>query len=173
MSKSTKTAILILLCFAAVSGLSGCASRNDEGFAIYLTKDDIPPRSMEDLSHVEKSSEPVLTEQDIVSYDAGDHTILVEPAAMVKLKGLELSTMGKTFLVCADGIPIYWGAFWTPLSSMSFEGVVILIPGFAGENSLEISLGYPGESFYTGSDPRNDKRVLDALEKAGKLKYRP
>ncbi len=173
MGKATKTIIILFICFAAISGLSGCTARNEEGFAIYLTKDDIPPGSMEVLSHVEKSSEPVLTEQDIISYDAGDHTILLEPAAMVKLNDLELSTRGKTFLVCADGLPIYWGAFWTPLSSMSFEGVVIMLPGFAGENVIEISLGYPGESFYTGSDPRNDKRVLDALEKAGKLKYKP
>ncbi|MBP1919301.1 hypothetical protein J2Z34_001790 [Youngiibacter multivorans] len=173
MGKAQRISILLFISIAALSMLSGCTSRNDEGFAIYLTRDDIPPVSMEVLSNIEKSSEPILTEHDIVSYDAKDHSILLEPDAFLKFNDLELSTRGKSFLVCVDGFPIYWGAFWTPLSSMSFEGVVIMLPSFAGENIVNISLGYPGESFYKGSDPRNDKRILDTLEKAGKLTGKP
>ncbi|MFC1909389.1 hypothetical protein ACFLXD_06040, partial [Chloroflexota bacterium] len=43
---------------------------------------------------------------------------------------------GKSFLVCVDKAPIYWGAFWTPISSMSFDGVTIWKPLGSQESKL-------------------------------------
>lgn len=174
MSRKFKTVILLVLCIAPLTVISGCSAKSAEGFAIYLTKDDIPPANMEALSHIEKSPMPLLTEKELVSYDAGEHAMLLTAEGMRRLDGLDVPTRGKSFLVCVDGQPIYWGAFWTPISSMSFEGVVIMLPFTSTEdNIVRISLGYPGESFYKGNDPRNDKSVIEALEKAGKLTVKP
>lgn len=174
MSRTLKAVILLLLCIASLSVISGCSAKSEEGFAIYLTKDDIPPGSMETLSHVEKFAIPLLAEKDLISYDAEEYAMKLTPEGFRNLAGLDVSTRGKSFLVCVDGQPIYWGAFWTPISSMSFEGVVIILPFTSTEdNIVRISLGYPGESFYKGSDPRNDKSIIEALKKAGKLNVKP
>jgi hypothetical protein len=73
-------------------------------------------------------------------------------------------------MVCVDKDPIYWGAFWTPISSMSFEGVTIWIPlGFQEPNVITLELGYPSSTFYAGEDPRNNPEILNSLSEAGKL----
>jgi len=77
---------------------------------------------------------------------------------------------GKSFLVCVDKKPIYFGAFWTPISSISFDGVTIWKPlGVHEPYVVTLELGYPSASFYGGDDPRNSPEVLTTLEKAGKL----
>ena len=77
---------------------------------------------------------------------------------------------GIPFVVCVGEQPIYAGAFWTPLSSLSFDGVVIMQPFDTDGTTIRIVLGYPGQDAFTGSDPRADDRVMKALEAAGKLK---
>ncbi|UCH51925.1 MAG: hypothetical protein JSV54_04055, partial [Chloroflexota bacterium] len=65
---------------------------------------------------------------------------------------------------------IYWGAFWTPISSLSFDGVTIWKPlSLEGPHVITLDLGYPSSSFYGGEDPRNNPEVMRSLDKAGKL----
>lgn len=151
---------------------SGCSDNPEgEGFAIYLTRDDIPVSQMEALSHVEIADEPVLSLDDIVSYDWDTHEIELTPDAFDRLDAMRLPTNGVPFLVCVDKAPVYWGAFWPPYSSQSFDGVTIMVLSFAGkENTVQIALGYPSGSLYQGIDPRGDDNVKTALEAAGKLK---
>jgi hypothetical protein len=78
---------------------------------------------------------------------------------------------GIPFVVCVGRERIYAGAFWTPVSSLSFDGVVILQPFATDETTIQISLGYPAASFFAGQDPRSDPRVMQALTAAGKLKW--
>ena len=54
-----KPTFLIIFCILIV--LSGCSAPLHEGFAIYLTKGDIPPAQMEALSHVDLMERPVIT----------------------------------------------------------------------------------------------------------------
>ena len=73
-------------------------------------------------------------------------------------------------MVCIDKQPVYWGAFWTPISSQSFDGVTIWQPMLLQEPYIIIlQLGYPSNSFYGGEDPRNNQEIFDSLDKAGKL----
>ena len=99
-----------------------------EGFAIYLTRDDIPPEKMEMLSHVEIADQPIISIQDIITYNAQTHEIKLTDAAFERISRLEVPVRGKSFLVCVDKAPVYWGAFWTPISSISFDGVTIWKP---------------------------------------------
>jgi hypothetical protein len=164
------TAKLALVIVSAVILLSGCATPKGEGFAIYLTKEDIPPDQMEALSHVELADKSIIGIDDIITYNKQTHELKLTQSAFERISQLEVPTNGKSFLVCVDKNPIYWGAFWTPISSMSFNGVTIWKPLSSQELTvLTLELGYPSSSFYEGEDPRNNAEVMKSLEQAGKL----
>ena len=76
----------------------------------------------------------------------------------------------KPFVVTVDRTPVYAGTFMAAWFSRSADDVVILWPSMElGDRTFRIQLGYPGAGQFTGTDPRSDGRVLDALERAGKL----
>jgi hypothetical protein len=168
-------ALLIALFVLGLGAFSAnCAVSNVEGFAIYLTKADIPPAQMEALSHVDISDKPVIGLKDIVGYNGVTHEITLSAEAFKRVVDLEVPVRGTSFLVCVDKAPIYWGAFWTPVSSISFDGVTIWKPFGAQETkTVALELGYPSVSFYGGDDPRDNPLILDSLDKAGKLIARP
>ena len=150
--------------------LGGCTASKDEGFAIYLTKGDVSPGQMPALSHVDIAEQPVIAVNDVVTYEARTHEITLTTDAYERISRLEVPVGGKSFLVCVDRKPVYWGAFWTPLSSVSFDGVTILQPpGSQDAKVVKLELGYPSPSFYGGQDPRPNAEVLKSLEQAGKL----
>ena len=148
----------------------GCSTTNREGFAIYLTKEDIPPGQMEALSHVDITEQPIISIGDIITYNAQTHEIKLTASAYEHIISLEVPVRGKSFMVCVDKKPIYWGAFWIPVSSISFDGVTIWKPLSSQElKVIALELGYPSSSFYSGEDPRNNPEVLNSLKQAGKL----
>jgi hypothetical protein len=149
---------------------SGCDTTNNEGFAIYLTKHDIPPSQMEALSHVDIADQPIISMEDIITYNAQTHGLSLTTNAFERISELIVPVSGKSFIVCVDKAPIYWGAFWTPISSISFDGVTIWKPLDSQETKiLTLELGYPTPSFYSGEDPRSNTDVIKSLDKAGKL----
>jgi hypothetical protein len=163
--------LVVFIMIGAIITLSGCATpKKDEGFAIYLTKEDTPPAQMEALSHVEIEDQPIISMRDIITYDAQTHELELTAAAFERISQLEVPVQGRSFMVCVNKGPIYWGAFWTPISSLSFDGVTIWQPlGSQEPKVITIELGYPSSSFYGGEDPRNNAEVMESLEKAGKL----
>jgi len=140
------------------------------GFAIYLTKQDIPPAQMEALSHVAIAERPIITISDIITYDAQEHELRLTASAFERISQLDVPTGGKSFIVCIDERPIYWGAFWVPWSSLSFDGVTIWKPLSLQETHvIRLELGYPSSALYIGEDPRSNPVVIESLEQAGKL----
>jgi hypothetical protein len=160
--------IVVLICILLLS--SGCSTTRGEGFAIYLTREDIPPTQMGTLSHVDIADQPIISTKDVVTYNAQTHELKLTPNAFERISQLDVPVRGKSFMVCVDKQPIYWGAFWTPISSISFDGVTIWKPySSQGPSILTLELGYPSSSFYGGEDPRNSAEILKSLEQAGKL----
>jgi hypothetical protein len=158
----------VIVCVLLV--LSGCSTPNHEGFAIYLTKGDIPPTQMPALSHVDIAEQPIIAMNDIITYNAQTHELKLTTSAYEDISQLDVPVSGKSFVVCVDRKPVYWGAFWTPISSISFDGVTIWKPLSLGEpHVINLDLGYPSSSFYGGEDPRNNPEVIRSLEQAGKL----
>jgi hypothetical protein len=152
---------------------NGCYSVSpaQKGFAIYLTRENTPPAQMEILSRIAIAETPIIASSDIVVYDWATHEIELIPEAFQRIEALQVPTTGISFIVCVDESPVYWGAFWTPVSSQAFQGVTIWVPStLQKDNVIQLELGYPSPSFYKGEDPRSEKRIKDALEKAGKLK---
>jgi hypothetical protein len=171
---------IILVSGILVSGI--CATSEGEGkvedevevesggFAIYLTKQDIPPAQMEALSHVDIAERPIITISDIIMYDAQEHELRLTASAFESISQLDVPTGGKSFIVCVDNAPIYWGAFWVLWSSQSFDGVTIWKPLSLEEPYvIRLELGYPSSALYTGEDPRSNPVVFESLEQAGKL----
>jgi hypothetical protein len=162
--------VFIIVGVAVLSG--GCVASNDEGegFAIYLTRDDILPANMEALSHVDLADTYLVGMEDIVSYNQQTHVLKLTQDAYDRLAKLEVRTSGKSFLVCVDKSPMYWGAFWTLFSSQSFDGITIWQPLSTSKAPLvTIRLGYPSSSFYGGEDPRSKPEIIQAFKNAGKL----
>ena len=158
----------ILLIFIVYGGYS--AATKAEGFAIYLTRENIPPAKMEAFSHVELLDQPILSVKNIISYNTQTHEMKLTPSAFDRICELDVPVVGKSFVVCINKEPIYWGALWTPVSSMSFDGVTIWKPlGPQEQKIIVLELGYPSSSFYGGEDPRNNVKVLESLGKADKL----
>lgn len=159
---------VILLC------LSGCSPSVPQGFSINLTKNKIPPDQMEALSYVEPDDPPLISQNDITAYDAQTHAIELTASAFSRVNQMVNPVNGTSFLVCVDASPVYWGALWSPYSSLSFSGVVIQIPPVAEKpNTIRLELGYPSPSVYQGQDPRDNGTVLEALDKDGKLINKP
>jgi hypothetical protein len=152
--------------------LSGCSAAKHEGFAIYLTKEDVLPTQMSalSLSHIDIAEQFIIGLNDIISYNAQTHEIKLTASAYENIFQLDVPVSGKSFVVCVDRTPIYFGAFWTPVSSISFDGVTIWKPlNFQEPEVITLELGYPSSSFYGGEDPRNNPEILQSLEQAGKL----
>jgi hypothetical protein len=149
----------------------GVGEWSAKGFAIYLTKQDIPPAQMEALSHVAIAERPIITISDIITYDAQEHELRLTASAFERISQLDVPTRGKSFIVCVDERPVYWGAFWVPWSSLSFDGVTIWKPLTLEESHdvIRLELGYPSSELYTGEDPRSNPVVIESLEQAGKL----
>jgi hypothetical protein len=160
--------LIVIFCFY------GCKSPAGEGFAIYLPARDIPVSGMESLSHVDLADKPLVSLVDVVSYSRNTHEIQLTPESYSRITNLEVPVSGKAFLVCVDHYPVYWGAFWTPISSISFDGVTIWKPLSSQDPKvIKLELGYPSSSFYGGEDPRNNVEVMESLKQAGKLTTMP
>lgn len=144
------------------------------GFAIYLTKDDIPPERVPVLSHIELADRPVISIEDIVSYDPDTYALELTRSAYERVASMGVPVRGLTFMVCVDGGPVYHGAFWTMLSSAMYDGVTIMQPlNTDAPPFIVFGLGYPSEDYYGGTDPRNDQVIIRSLEAAGKIAPAP
>jgi len=153
----------------------GCRPSTNHSFAIYLLSGDLSGIDIlgKDISELTPQEDPLISGIDIQSYDSTTHTIELTPTAyqsIQELYSLPVRVDGLPFVVYATGEPIYAGAFWTPLSSLSYEGIVILQPMDPDSTSIRIDLGYPGQDFYLGDDPRDDPRIIETLKANGKLK---
>ena len=85
--------------------------------------------------------------------------------ALIKLKRVS----GSGFVACVNKKVIYSGKIWKPIWSVSCSEIVLMAPL---DNSAQVSLeaGYPTHSYFTGSDERSNKSILDALKASNKLR---
>ena len=164
----------VLLVWVALA-FSGCTPPVGGEFTIYLLAEDLPPAewSQADLNSLALQEQPVIATADIVAYARETHEIELTAAAYERVQGhytLPVDTDGMAFVVRVGDDRIYAGAFWTPASSLSFEGITIMQPWEEDRRVIHIGLGYPTPEAFRGIDPRADPRIMQALEQAGRLK---
>lgn len=162
---------LSLALLAAVVVLFACQPAPAGEFAIYLLDQPLSAAQADALPLAQRPlrAEPVLSSADLVRYDAATHEMFLTGEAYQRATSLQVPVRGLPFVVCVGPQRIYGGAFWTPISSMSYNGITIWVLQGSPGTSLAFERGYPGESFFSGADPRADPRVLEALRRAGKL----
>lgn len=139
-------------------------------FSIHLTAQEVPTwqLSQADLDSLELEKQPILPSDDILRYSEDTHEIDLTPSAYERINQLSVPTDGRGFVVSVGSERVYSGAFWTMLSSQSFDGVAIWVP-LMDKHAIQMKLGYPGPFDFRGEDPRSDPRILRSLEQAGKL----
>ncbi|MFA5054720.1 MAG: hypothetical protein WC562_00900 [Dehalococcoidia bacterium] len=121
----------------------------------------------------------ILSEHHIESYNSSSHEIELNAAGIEQWNSFVKShdpgdwhasdiwcLHQKEFSVKMDGEEIYTGQFWSPLSSLMYEGVVIMyFPKLYDEfNTLWINSFQPDDN-----DPINDPRVIDFFAGEGLL----
>jgi hypothetical protein len=159
---------IIIICVLLIP--SGCTAKKSEGFAIYLTKENISPSQLAVSSQIDIADQPVISLKDITTYNSQTHELKLNSDAYDRIASLQVPVRGTSFVICVDRKIIYAGAFWTPISSVSFDGVTIWKPyNTQGPNIVTLELGYPSVAFYAGQDPRNSPEILESLQHAGKL----
>jgi hypothetical protein len=166
---------LFVTVFLVASILIGCIPSQADGFSIYLLADEAPATELStgDLDDLRLREEPILSIDDIIAYFRETHEIELTAEAYARIQrlfSLPVEVRGMPFVVCVGADRIYAGAFWTPASPISFDGVVICEPYERERHVIRIVLGYPTPEAFTGKDPRSDPRVLQSLEAVGKLK---
>jgi hypothetical protein len=155
--------------------VSGCCVSARKEFGIYLLRRDV--RTVEfqasDLDALELEEEPIIGTADIVSYAQATHEMELTAEAYARVQQLfstPVDVDGMPFVVRVGRERIYGGAFWTPASSLSFDGVIIMEPFATDSHTIGLSLGYPTPEAFAGTDPRADARILESLERSGKLR---
>jgi hypothetical protein len=164
----------LALAFLLALLVGGCAPDEPVGWAIRLLEGDMATADFmaAGLDELALQDRPLLDGDDLVRYDPATHQMELTPAAFRRLRDtypLPVDVDGIPFVVTVGEEPIYRGALWTPLSSLSFDGVVIMQPMVDEPPVIGLALGYPGPDFAT-DDPRDDGRVIDALGAAGKIR---
>lgn len=151
------------------------AQPGPDAFGIYLLVEDRPATQVTsgDLISLELQDRPLISIDDIVFYDGESHEMELSAAAYGRVQALftlPARVDGIPFVVRVGDEPIYAGAFWTPLSSLSYDGVTIMQPLGDQDDMIRLALGYPSPIVFTGQDPRADPRIIEALSKADKLR---
>ena len=170
MNKIRLSVIVLLIALVPMGYIPSKA----KGFSIHLLEDEVPATelSIDDLNDLELQEDPILSTDDIIAYSREKHEIELPPEAYERIQQLFTPpdmVLGIPFVVCVGPDRIYAGAFWTPVSSISIDGVVICQPFDPDKRVIRIGLGYPCLEAFTGKDPRCDPRILQSLEAAGKL----
>ena len=172
MKKLALFVILVALLLISLVG-GGCNPPQGEGFAIYLTAQELSVGDMRQvaLSEVQLADKPLISVNDIVSYSKETHEIELTPDAYALVKQLRLPMTGTVFIVCVDRKPIYWGLFWSIASSQGppHDVVYCYIPGALGAPIGSIRLDYP-PMYDSSKDPRSNSEIMRSLDRAGKLK---
>ena len=164
MKTIINTAIFLLIGFCALS--FGAPKRPT--FEIYLVKND-----NEDLNKIELHKTPLITDSDIIRYDWGKHGMILSNDGIKKMPNeKDTGILGKSFVIVANGIRCYKGAFWTSLSSVSHSNPIINVGPQIDKrpkNVIKIDRAYPSEKFAVGPGPRNNDLIYKALFDLNKI----
>lgn len=155
--------------------LASAPPQDAGSFAIYLLDSDVPATDLANinLKRCSDRNPPIISTEDILTYTKDTHELELSETAYSRVQqlfGVPIRVTGIPFVACIGEEPIYSGAFWSPLSSLSHDGVTIMQPLNTEQRTIQITLGYASPVVYPDSDPRADRRIMEALDTAGKLK---
>ena len=115
-----------------------------------------------------KNNGLIIADNDITSYTWSSHILRLTEDSAKRIRELSVPVSGEPFALKVNGKEMYSGYFWTSISSVSCNGVVIDVLKIQ-DNCVRIEKGYPSESFFTGEDPRNRKEIFEYFQSTGRL----
>ena len=123
------------------------------------------------LSIYDVSGSLLLTQDDIVAYDAKTHVIKLVSGRREQIIPSQTLIGGSPFSVFVDGKPQYSGHFTSSFSSIAIDGVVVNLDDRSLENDeIQLTLGYPNRNLrHPTDDPRKNAKVIAALKQMGKI----
>ena len=109
-------AVLVVLLTVVSLFISACGNPapKGEGFAMYLTREDITPDQMQNisnLSQLELADQPIIGIDDIVTYNEQTYELKLGSSAFKSISQLEVPVRGKSFVVCIDKTSCLLGSF--------------------------------------------------------------
>lgn len=117
------------------------------------------------LGEVKVEREPFCTSDDFLSYDHKTRSLVPTDQFRARLMRLHAKLNERPFVVTVGQRRLFVGAFWSPLSSKPFGGVVIVLPLSKEARALTFERGYPTKEKFTGADPLNDPEFLAILQR--------
>jgi hypothetical protein len=165
----------VLIFSLLAAALVACAlqpAAAQAGVAIYLPREQLSGREMlaADLGSLPLQAQAFIPADEILSYSASSHDLALRRAAIDRLAKLSVPVQGLGFVICDGSRPLVAGAFWTLISSLSFEGLTINVPFGALDTTVHLYSGYPMMDGAASDDPRDDPRLLEAFRRDGKLR---
>ena len=108
----------------------------------------------------------VISIDDVVAYDPKTHAVTFSKAGWEKVEKCFADFCN--FEICVQGVPVYAGRFY---GTGWAEGTssIVLMSILNGDREVAIELGSPRRAYKGTSDPRPDSRLMEWLEKNGKL----
>ena len=133
-----------------------------------LTISASPEKTKEFAIFLAENDELVISEREIILYNGSSHEIMLTEQGTKKIKDLSSSVPlnGTRFVLRVKGEEIYWGWFWSPISSLPCSEVVIQT--LVRDNTIQIAAGYP-HSYFQGEDHRNSSKIFNYFISVGKL----
>ncbi len=150
-----KKLFFALLSFAL---LTACSANQKDKFAVYLLD----------------TNQEIFSEDDLFSFDATTNTFTFTPEGAEKMKSyqtspkLDAGLYQKVFTIRLGEEEIYRGKFWSNLSSMSENDIVITDVVMVGPdyNTLIIQGAYPGG---LSEEKFNNDRLVEHFTEINKL----
>ena len=177
MKKITILVVMVAIIFNGCVKAQGKKSYTHEKFAIYLLKKEIPPRDWKkiDINSIELKGKPLITLGNIVSYDKKDSVIEIDKKIDIRNE-LCVSVHGRLCAIVVNGKVKYIGAFWIPSSSVTFDGIILMIdPGFGSHyrpNSFSLGVPVKWNSSKENNSIGKDIEIIKIFEDTGKFRNR-
>jgi len=113
------------------------------------------------------SGQPLIGNNDIISYEPATARFTLQPGAFARIKALNDQT---AFAVTVDQKTVYYGFFKPAYSSSSCDHSITMCIFYQG-SVITMNLGYPGVVAASQvTDERNSATLLAVLSKQGKTR---
>ena len=167
-----KRYLLFIVLLLGLVLLAACGKRKEPAFAVFLVSSDLPAEEAlaVPLDKLALQESALLTLEDVVRYQPSLYEMVLTDEAAERIRQLAIPLDGLPFVVVAQGERVYAGAFWTPISSLSYSGTAAMFWMEEDTVTLRFDLGYPASpELFEGVDLRSDARILEAFSEAEKL----
>ncbi len=134
-------------------------------FAIYMVDDELSKvEDSKDLNNIKLEDNPIICDNDILSYDFNEHTMAITGNCYKSLLDRE-DIFSKYFVVVAEGENIYLGMFRLYIHSFLPNTAIIHLDNLSGDSMVDddskVTLNII--SPHSAPDMRSDPRIAKAL----------